>query len=113
MNIILYPHSAGATFSKMLRLFALPAATLLLIAVDRLLDGMDSVEANMLAALAIVLAGIPHGTLDVEIAAAHFGQNDSPARPRLSAAMWDAPPLWSSYGCSFRNWRSFHSCSFQ
>ncbi|WP_395635504.1 Brp/Blh family beta-carotene 15,15'-dioxygenase [Sphingorhabdus sp.] len=83
MNIISYPHSAGATFSKMLRLFALPAATLLLIAVDRLLGGMDSVEANMLAALAIVLAGIPHGTLDVEIAAAHFGQNGLAGRAKI------------------------------
>lgn len=83
MNTILYPHAAGATFSKMLRLFALPAATLLLIAADRFLGGMDSVEANMLAALAIVLAGIPHGTLDVEIAAAHFGQNGFAGRAKI------------------------------
>jgi Brp/Blh family beta-carotene 15,15'-monooxygenase len=58
---------------------------LLLIAVDRLLGGMDSVEANMLAALAIVLAGIPHGTLDVEIAAAHFGQNGLAGRFKITA----------------------------
>ena len=58
----------------MLRLFALPAATLLLIIIDRVLGGMSGVAANMVAAIAIVLAGIPHGTLDVEIAAAHFGQ---------------------------------------
>ena len=68
------PRFAGATFPKPLRLWALPAASLLLIAVDRLFGGMDSIQANMLAAIAIVLAGIPHGTLDVEIAAAHFGQ---------------------------------------
>ena len=67
MNIISYPHIAGATFSKMLRLFALPAATLLLIIIDRVLGGMSGVAANMVAAIAIVLAGIPHGTLDVEI----------------------------------------------
>jgi len=67
----------------MLRLFALPAATLLLIAADRLLGGMDRVEANMLAALAIVLAGIPHGTLDVEIAAVHFGQNGLAGRAKI------------------------------
>jgi Brp/Blh family beta-carotene 15,15'-monooxygenase len=58
----------------MLRLFALPVATLLLIIIDRLWGGMNSTHVNMLAAVAIVLAGIPHGTLDVEIAAAHFGQ---------------------------------------
>lgn len=58
----------------MLRLFALPVATLLLIIIERLWGGMNSTHVNMLAAVAIVLAGIPHGTLDVEIAAAHFGQ---------------------------------------
>ena len=58
----------------MLRLFALPVATLLLVIIDRLWGGMNSTHVNMLAAVAIVLAGIPHGTLDVEIAAAHFGQ---------------------------------------
>jgi Brp/Blh family beta-carotene 15,15'-monooxygenase len=35
---------------------------------------MNGTHVNMLAAVAIVLAGIPHGTLDVEIAAAHFGR---------------------------------------
>ncbi|MFN3619201.1 Brp/Blh family beta-carotene 15,15'-dioxygenase [Sphingorhabdus sp.] len=69
------PKFTGATFPKPLRLWALPAVSLLLIAVDRFFGGMDSVQANMLAAIAIVLAGIPHGTLDVEIAAAHFGQH--------------------------------------
>jgi len=65
MTTILYPHSTGATFPKMLRLFALPAATLLLIIIDRFWGGMNSTHANMLAAVAIVLAGIPHGTLKV------------------------------------------------
>ena len=58
----------------MLRLFALPVATLLLVIIDRFWGDMNSTHVNMLAAVAIVLAGIPHGTLDVEIAAAHFGQ---------------------------------------
>ena len=64
-----------ATSPKPLRLWALPAATLLLIIADRLLGGMNGAEANMLAAIAIVLAGIPHCTLDVEIAATHFGRS--------------------------------------
>jgi hypothetical protein len=68
MTIILYPHSTGATFPKMLRLFALPAATLLLIIIDRFWGGMTSTHANMLAAVAIVLAGIPHGTFKVSLA---------------------------------------------
>ena len=68
MTIILYPHSAGATFTKILRLFALPATTLLLVIIDRFWGGMNGTHVNMLAAVAIVLAGIPHGTLKVSLA---------------------------------------------
>ena len=70
----------------MLRLFALPAATLLLIIIDRFWGGMNSTHANMLAAVAIVLAGIPHGTLDVEIAAAHFGQKSIAGKAMIIAS---------------------------
>ncbi len=52
----------------MLRLFALPAAALLLIIIDRFWGGMNGTHANMLAAVAIVLTGIPHGTLEVSLA---------------------------------------------
>ena len=67
----------------MLRLFALPVATLLLVLIDRFWGGMNSTHVNMLAAVAIVLAGIPHGTLDVEIAAAHFGQKGITGKIRI------------------------------
>jgi len=67
----------------MLRLFVLPVATLLLVIMDRLWGGMNSTHVNMLAAVAIVLAGIPHGTLDVEIAAAHFGQKGIAGKIRI------------------------------
>jgi Brp/Blh family beta-carotene 15,15'-monooxygenase len=67
----------------MLRLFALPVATLLLVIIDRFWGGMNSPHINMLAAVAIVLAGIPHGTLDVEIAAAHFGQKGITGKIRI------------------------------
>lgn len=67
----------------MLRLFALPVATLLLVLMDRFWGGMNSTHVNMLAAVAIVLAGIPHGTLDVEIAAAHFGQKGITGKIRI------------------------------
>jgi len=70
----------------MLRLFALPAATLLLIIIDRFWGGMNSTHANMLAAVAILLAGIPHGTLDVEIAAAHFGQKGIAGKAMIIAS---------------------------
>ena len=68
MTKILYLHSTGATFPKMLRLFALPVTTLLLIIIDRFWGGMNGTHVNMLAAVAIVLAGIPHGTLKVSLA---------------------------------------------
>jgi Brp/Blh family beta-carotene 15,15'-monooxygenase len=67
----------------MLRLFALPVVTLLLIFIDRFWGIMGGTHANMLAAVAIVLAGIPHGTLDVEIAAAHFGQKGFAGKTRI------------------------------
>ncbi len=76
----------GATFPKTLRLFALPIATILLIVADRLFGGMDSLAATMLAAVAIVVAGIPHGTLDVEIAATHFGQKGPVTKAKITAA---------------------------
>ncbi len=76
MTTFSYLKLTGATPPKPLRLWALPVATLLLVVAHRLWAGSAGVDANMLAAIAIVLAGIPHGTLDVEIAAAHFGQRD-------------------------------------
>ena len=85
MTTILYPHFAGATFPKMLRLIALPVVTLLLIFIDRFWGVMGSTHVNMLAAVAIVLAGIPHGTLDVEIAAAHFGQRGFAGKAKIIA----------------------------
>lgn len=86
MTAILFPKFAGATFPKPLRLWALPATTLLLITIDRALGGLSGVAANMVAAIAIVLAGIPHGTLDVEIAASHFGQKGGAAKAKIIAS---------------------------
>lgn len=83
MTVMMIQKFAGAAVPKPLRLWALPTATLLLIVADRLLGGMNSLEANMLAAVAIVLAGIPHGTLDVEIAAAHFGQTGVAGKTKI------------------------------
>jgi Brp/Blh family beta-carotene 15,15'-monooxygenase len=64
----------------------LPVTTLLLIIIDRFWGGMNSTHVNMLAAVAIVLAGIPHGTLDVEIAASHFGQKGIAGRAMIIAS---------------------------
>lgn len=76
MTASFFPKSTGAAPPKPLRLWALPVVTLLLAVADRLWGASIGAAANLLAAIAIVLAGVPHGTLDVEIAAAHFGRRD-------------------------------------
>jgi beta-carotene 15,15'-dioxygenase len=54
-----------------LRLWALPFLTAVLLSLD-LIVGTETPFITMFAAAVIVLAGIPHGTLDIEIAAARF-----------------------------------------
>jgi beta-carotene 15,15'-dioxygenase len=85
-----------------LRLGAVPVLTFILILIDHnsaLLGGQTS---TVIAAVAILLAGIPHGTLDVEIAARRFGK--SGILPKLQiiltylscaaamAALWSLAP---------------------
>ena len=67
--------STGAAFPPLLRLWILPFLAGGLILADALFVGMDSVQVTMVAALFIVIVGIPHGTLDVEIAAVRFGKS--------------------------------------
>ena len=80
------PKSIGADIPPSLRLWALPVVTVLLILADHFWVGLDGTQMTMLAALAIVLAGIPHGTLDAEIAASHFGQNSLAGKTKIIAA---------------------------
>ena len=47
---------------------------------------LGSMEATTIAAVAIVLCGLPHGTLDVEIAATHFGQLGATAKSKIILA---------------------------
>ncbi len=54
------------------RLWVLPILTFVLILLDQF-AALASPQITMIAAMAIVLAGIPHGTLDVEIASTRFG----------------------------------------
>jgi len=63
----------GAAVPHPLRLWPLPILLCSLIAAQ--ISGLDLGSANitMLAALAIILVGLPHGTLDIEIAAVRFG----------------------------------------
>lgn len=77
--------SISAALPSSLRLWALPFITVTLILCDALWIGMDNVQMTMIAAIAIALAGIPHGTLDVEIAAAHFGQENTAGKTKIVA----------------------------
>ena len=74
MTAIQLPKSIGAAIPLTLRLWALPLITVMLILADYFWVGMDSAQITATAAAFIVLAGIPHGTLDVEIAARRFGR---------------------------------------
>jgi Brp/Blh family beta-carotene 15,15'-monooxygenase len=85
MTAIHLPKSIGAATPLTLRLWALPLVTASLILADHFWVGMDSAHMTMIAAVAIVLAGIPHGTLDAEIAANHFGQNNIAGKSSIIA----------------------------
>lgn len=86
MKAIQVPKSIGADIPPSLRLWALPLVTALLILTDLFWAGLDSVSMTMTAAIAIVLAGIPHGTLDAEIAASHFGRSSMAGKAKIVAA---------------------------
>lgn len=86
MNAVHLPKSIGAAIPLTLRLWALPLITAMLILADHFWVGMDSVQMTALAAAFIVLAGIPHGTLDVEIAADRFGRTSVVGKAKILAA---------------------------
>lgn len=78
--------SIGAAIPLSLRLWVLPLVTAKLIIADLFWIGMDSLRMTAAAAGFIVLAGIPHGTLDAEIAADRFGQNSSAGKVKIVSA---------------------------
>lgn len=86
MNAVRLPKSIGALFPPTLRLWALPLVTAMLILADHFWVGMDSMQMTAIAAACIVLAGIPHGTLDVEIAADRFGRTSIVGKTNILAA---------------------------
>jgi beta-carotene 15,15'-dioxygenase len=85
VTAILLLKSIGAAIPLTLRLWALPLVTASLVLADHLWIGMGSAQITIIAAVAIVLAGIPHGTLDAEIAANHFRQNNVAGKTAIIA----------------------------
>jgi Brp/Blh family beta-carotene 15,15'-monooxygenase len=77
--------SIDADVPPKLRLWALPILTAVLLILDAS-AGLGTPQITMIAAMAIVLAGIPHGTLDVEIAAVRFGLSGRPKKLAIIAA---------------------------
>lgn len=73
MSSVRLPFPTGAVVSNVLRLCLLPAVTLALVFVSLEFGPFTSTAFTALCALAIAVFGIPHGTLDVEIAALRFG----------------------------------------
>lgn len=67
-------------------LCALPLLVAGLLAGGRLGLDLGGMEATAIAAVLIVVAGLPHGTLDVEIAARRFGCADVAGRAKIIAA---------------------------
>ncbi len=85
MNVFPIRRSTGAAFPPLLRLWILPILAIGLILADLFLAGLNSVQVTMVAALVIVIVGIPHGTLDVEIASIRFGKSNASGKVAILA----------------------------
>ncbi len=69
--------SAATTTLVVLRSWILPVAVVGLIFIDLFQFSLDCAQVTMFAALAIAVVGIPHGTLDIEIASLRFGRSST------------------------------------
>jgi beta-carotene 15,15'-dioxygenase len=78
--------SIDAANPPKLRLWALPLITALLILIDQFSISLNESQLTVIASLFIVIAGIPHGTLDVEIASKHFGHSTTTGKITIIAA---------------------------
>jgi beta-carotene 15,15'-dioxygenase len=72
--------------SSNLPAWAVPGVTAGLIAVDHVHANLSNTLPAMIAALAIIIIGIPHGALDIEVAATRFGQSSTRAKIQITTA---------------------------
>jgi beta-carotene 15,15'-dioxygenase len=86
MNNVHITKPMSAIFPPLLRLWVLPFLVVGLITINLCYGGLDTVQSTMIASVAIVVAGIPHGTLDIEIAAARFGNSGTAHKLIILAA---------------------------
>jgi beta-carotene 15,15'-dioxygenase len=87
IRMIVFPirRSTAAAFPPSLRLWILPVLAGGLMLADAVFAGMNSVQMTMIAALFIVIVGVPHGTLDVEIASVRFGKSNASGKIAILA----------------------------
>jgi beta-carotene 15,15'-dioxygenase len=85
MTAIMIQKSTGASFPQLLRLWLLPCVVGGLLLADGISGALASPQMTMFAAMAIVMFGIPHGTLDVEIASIRFGRSDASGKIQIMA----------------------------
>jgi beta-carotene 15,15'-dioxygenase len=86
MTALALQKSIDSAHPPKLRLWALPLITAILILIDQFGFGFNENQLTVAAALFIVIAGIPHGTLDVEIASKHFGHSTLSGKTAIIAA---------------------------
>ena len=86
LHTIRLPFTTGAAAPSALRLLLLPVVTLGLVIASLHSGALSTVSFTAICALAIALFGIPHGTLDVEIAALRYGLVSGADRLKIIAA---------------------------
>lgn len=78
--------STDAAHPPSLRLWVLPLCVAALTGGNFFFGSIDTIPITATAAIAIVLFGIPHGTLDVEIAALRFGRSSVSGKAQIISA---------------------------
>lgn len=76
----------GVTEAAQVRRWFMPIVTAGLIMTHLYSGGLDGPTATAIAAALIMLCGVPHGTLDVEIAAHRFGRQGLAGKLKITAA---------------------------
>jgi beta-carotene 15,15'-dioxygenase len=69
-----------------LRAVAMPLITFGLVMLDHIGPGLGDMLPAMIAAVAIIVVGIPHGSLDIEIAATRFGKSTTHGKIQITSA---------------------------
>lgn len=72
--------------SRAARLFLFPGLAIFLFIIDKFGQSLTSLTASVVFMGAILIAGVPHGSLDIEILARHLGRTGPLAKLKLTIA---------------------------